>query len=148
MMLTCPMSSCDHAEQPDVGTLAAHLVEFHLLAPSEAMRKARESPYAMVSEMTTPKEARPMAADDPIPKKCSFCKRGGHVYSECSIAKAHRKNKKSQPFMLAKPKPAASVNGFAGVRAALRAERDKLDFDRAALDAAILTLERLEARGR
>ena len=128
-MLTCPLSSCDHPEQPDVGTLAAHLAEAHLVAPSEAMRRARE-----VREMSTPKEARPMAIPDGV-KRCSFCKHTGHVYAECSGAKAHREKKRTAP------KPAASMNDFADALVALRAKRTELD-------AVIVGLERLGARGR
>lgn len=162
-MLTCLMSSCDHAEQPDVGRLAAHLAEVHVLAPSEAIRRARE-----VREMPpTPKEARPMpnatytcpgcgatghnARSSECPEKgkpaapskaCGYCKHTDHVYADCPMAQARRKGKKRKPFMLKTPKPAEpKTKGFSGALMALRAEH-------ADLTAAISALERLEARGR
>ena len=129
MILLCPICG---VPQPDVGTMAAHLAEVHLLAPSEAMRRARE-----VREMSpTPKEVQPMAVEDGV-KVCSFCKRQGHSYSTCAQAAVHRARKKREPS----PKASASVNGFAGALAALRIERTELD-------AAIAVLERLEAWGR
>ncbi len=178
-MLTCPLSSCDHAEQSNVGTLAAHLAEAHLLAPSEAMRRAREIADAAPTQPIpppprwtsairppAPKEEPPMAnetytcgkcgakghnARSPegpqkgtpatATKACGYCKHTDHVYANCPMAQARRKGKTRQPVMLKTPKPAASVNGFAGVLVALRAEQ-------ADLVAAIAALERLEARGR
>ena len=161
-MLLCPI--CGVSSQPDVGALAAHLAEGHLLAPSEAMRRARE-----VREMApdpTPQEEKPMgkqihacskcgSTDHNVlspkcpewgkptttAKGCGYCKRADHVYADCPTAKARRKGKRRMPVTHREPTPKPSVNGFAGALTALRVER-------AELDQAIAALERLEARGR
>lgn len=87
-MLTCPLSACDHAEQPHVGTLAAHLVEHHLLAPSEAMQRAREIADAAPTQPIPPpprwtSAIRPWAQtkERPMPNEtytCSKCGAKGH----------------------------------------------------------------------
>ena len=171
-MLTCPMSACDHVEYPDPGTLAAHLSVVHLLAPSEAMRRARAIQVVQSIETLpmpgppAPKEATPMPnetyvcgkcggkghnARSPecpekgetavVKKSCGYCKHTDHVYADCPMAQARRKGKTRKPVTRTSPKAVASVNGFGGALAALRAEH-------ADLTAAIAALERLEARGR
>ena len=72
---------------------------------------------------------------------CGYCHRTDHIYADCPTAKARRRGKKRTPTTRRELKPKASVNGFAGALTALRVER-------AALDQAIVALERLEARER
>ena len=72
-------------------------------------------------------------------KACGYCHRTDHVSADCPMAKTRRKGKKRAPTSRREPTP--SHNGFAGALTALRVER-------AALDQAIVALERLEARER
>ena len=164
-MLTCPLSACDHAAQPTVGALAAHLAEVHLVAPSEAFIKARNLAHGDPALRPTPKEIQmpnetytcskcgtlghnaqsPECPEKGKPatakKACGYCKHTDHVYADCPMAQARRKGKKRRPVTRKGTKARASGNGFAYTLHVLRAEH-------ADLTAAIAALERLEARGR
>ncbi len=156
-MLTCPISACDHAEQPDAGRLAAHLVQDHLVAAGEALRRARAVADATPS---APVPAAPRASSAIRPARrqreeetmatkrdytCRRCGTKGHNARspECPQRDAPA-GKTRAPLTRRSPKPKAAqppANGFAGVLADLRAKRD--DYD-----TAIRVLERIEAGGR
>ena len=147
VVLPCPQCARRWSTEQ---TLAGHLMDAHGMDASPAVARAmqvaaergkqktgptpKESDHEPPPAPTATEETRPMAIEDGV-KVCSFCKHRGHVYAECSGAKAHREKwRKAGPKM-------ASANGFASALAALRAERGELD-------QAITALERLEARGR
>lgn len=134
VMLRCPLCG---TEQPDVGRMAAHLVEAHLLAPSEAIRRAREI-RELTAPSPTPKE------DSRMPNAtytCSKCGTKGHNARspECPKRAVTAAPSAPETRIVARTRP--SPNVYAGALTALRAERTELD-------TAIAALERLEARGR
>ncbi len=153
LVLTCPMSACDHVEIPDAGWLAAHLVEHHLLAAGEALRRARAVAEA-VPAAPLPAAPRGSSAIRPrhqqeetmASKKDYVCRRCGTKGHSARSAECPKRDAPAgtarAPLTRRGPTPKAvtpSANGFAGALAALRAEY-------AELGAAIAALGRLEAR--
>ena len=154
VVLPCPQCARTWSTEQ---TLAGHLMDTHGMDASPAVARAMQVAHEIEEDRAMSKQIHtcskcgstdhnvlsPKCPEWGKPattaKACGYCHRADHLYADCPTAKARRKGKKRAPTSRREPTP--SHNGFAGALTALRVER-------AALDQAIVALERLEARER